>query len=157
MHRNFPKLSQKNWIYCIVDQCARWGLRSLGRVAPAFPPSLLWLWQKPRWRGSSREVFRLAADTCPWCFSLGFPLPEEKSQWDFPSWCPMVRCHPLRLFLLCAADTHLAVRLVPVSLLSLQLCFSLQEFPQSGNRLPPRITALPLASNLRYSQWITVL
>ena len=90
------------------------------------------------------------------CFSLGFPLPEEKSQWDLPPYFPTVHGHPLRPSPLCAANTHLAVRLVPVSLLSEQLCFSLQEFPQSGNGLPPRITALPLASDLRHSQWITV-
>ena len=59
-----------------------WG--PLGRVVPAFPPSLLWLWQKPCWRGPSREVFRLAADICPRCFSLGFPLLEEKSWQDSP-------------------------------------------------------------------------
>ena len=138
-------------LHCGPVWTRAWG--PVGRVVPAFPPSLLWLWQKPCWRGPSREVFRLAADTCLRCFSLGFPLPEERSQGDLPS---TVHGHPLRLSPLCAADTHVAVSLVPVSPLSLQLCFSLQAFPQSGNRVSPRINALPLASDLRHSQWITV-
>ena len=85
-----------------------------------------------------------------------FLSPGKRASETSPPIFPTVHGHPLRPSPLCAANTHLAVRLVPVSLLSEQLCFSLQEFPQSGNGLPPRITALPLASHLRHSQWITV-
>ena len=118
-----------------------WG--PLGRVVPAFPPSLLWLWQKPCWRGPSREVFRLAADICPRCFSLGFPLLEEKSWQDFPSWFPMVRGHPLRLFPLCAADTHLAVRLVPVSCFPCSCGFHCRSFLNQRTGFPQGLPLFP--------------
>ena len=74
------------------------------------------------------------------------PLLVSDGPWSSPETVPALCCwHPPG----CQAGSRF--------MLSLQLWFSLQEFPQSANRLPPRITALPLASDLRYSQWITVL